>query len=85
MMTMSLAKELAPHVRVNGIAPGAILWPNQSSKVSDDYKQSTLAKIPAERLGNASEIAETALFLANGPGYITGQIIAVDGGRTLYS
>ncbi len=85
MMTMSLAKELAPNVRVNGIAPGAILWPSQSNEISEEYKKDTLDKIPANKLGNAADIAETALFLATGPEYITGQIISVDGGRTLYS
>ena len=85
MMTMSLAKELAPNVRVNGIAPGAILWPSQSNEISEEYKKDTLDKIPANKLGNATDIAETALFLATGPEYITGQIISVDGGRTLYS
>jgi len=85
MMTQSLAKELAPEIRVNGIAPGAILWPDQGGDVTDDYKQQTMEKIPSQRLGQIEEIVETALFLANGPGYITGEIISVDGGRRLYS
>jgi len=85
MMTQSLAKELAPDIRVNGIAPGAILWPDQAGDVSNEYKQQTMEKIPSQRLGQIEEIVETALFLANGPGYITGEIISVDGGRRLYS
>lgn len=85
MMTQSLAKELAPNIRVNGIAPGAILWPDQAGDVSNEYKQQTMEKIPSQRLGQIEEIVETALFLANGPGYITGEIISVDGGRRLYS
>lgn len=85
MMTLSLAKELAPSIRVNGIAPGAILWPDQEGEVSDSYKQQTLEKIPAARMGSIEDIVETALFLGTGPSYITGEIISVDGGRRLYS
>ncbi len=85
MMTLSLAKELAPQIRVNGIAPGAILWPDQDGSVSENYKQQTLEKIPSQRLGKVSDIVDTALFLGDGPDYITGEIISVDGGRRLYS
>ncbi|GLQ33306.1 pteridine reductase [Litoribrevibacter albus] len=85
MMTLSLAKDLAPKIRVNGIAPGAILWPDQEGDVSESYKQQTLEKIPAARMGSMEDIVETALFLATGPSYITGEIISVDGGRRLYS
>lgn len=85
MMTQSLAKELAPRIRVNGIAPGAILWPDQDGEIADSYKQQTLEKIPSQRLGSIEDIVETALFLGCGPSYITGEIISVDGGRRLYS
>lgn len=85
MMTLSLAKELAPDVRVNGIAPGAILWPDQEGDVSESYKLQTLNKIPAARMGSIEDIVDTALFLGCGPSYITGEIISVDGGRRLYS
>ncbi|MDX3773530.1 pteridine reductase [Chromatiaceae bacterium AAb-1] len=81
MMTKALAQELAPSVRVNGIAPGAILWPSQQS-LPDADKHSILQQIPLQRLGEPEDIARTALFLAQAP-YITGQIIAVDGGRSL--
>ena len=76
-LTMSLSYELAPYVRVNGIAPGAIMFPEW---IEDDERESILNQIPMEREGTVIEIAETALFLAEGPDYITGQIIAVDGG-----
>ncbi|OXS16836.1 pteridine reductase [Zobellella denitrificans] len=79
-LTRSLAVELAPQVRVNGIAPGAIIWPEH--ELSDEQKQRVLASIPMGRLGEPREIAETAAFLLNGPGYLTGQIIALDGGRS---
>ena len=76
-LTMSLSYELAPNVRVNGIAPGAIMFPEW---IEDGDRESILNQIPMEREGTVIEIAETALFLAEGPDYITGQIIAVDGG-----
>lgn len=80
MLTKSLARELAPTIRVNGIAPGAILWP--SNDIAEADKNMILGQIPLERLGTPDDIADTALFLIES-GYINGQIIAVDGGRSL--
>jgi len=82
MMTLSLAKELAPAIRVNGVAPGAILWPKSEETMSADEKNDLLAEIPMQALGKPEDIAETIAFLASAR-YITGQIIAVDGGRSL--
>ncbi len=85
MMTKSLAKELAPTIRVNGIAPGAILWPDAASgapALSTTDKAAVLAQIPLGQLGQTTDITQTMLFLLQAP-YITGQIIAVDGGRSL--
>jgi pteridine reductase len=82
MLTKSLAQELAPHVRVNGIAPGAILWPEQAEKITHDEKHTLLQKIPLGTRGQAADIAKTLVFLATQAPYITGQIIAVDGGRS---
>jgi pteridine reductase len=79
MMTKSLALELAPDIRVNGIAPGAILWPETPSNDT----QKILDKIPLKKLGNPDEIVNLVLFLASKTNYITGQIINIDGGRTL--
>ena len=79
-MTKALALEFAPHIRVNGIAPGAILWPERP--LADDQQQALLNSIPAKRLGSVEDIAQTALFLINA-NYVTGQIIYVDGGRSL--
>jgi len=76
-LTMSLSYELAPEIRVNGIAPGAIMFPEW---LGEEEKQRILTQIPMKREGTVEEIAETALFLAEGPNYITGQIIGVDGG-----
>jgi len=81
MMTKSLAKELAPHVRVNGVSPGAILWPEQS--VSQTEKDDILNKVPMQCTGKASDIARTVSWLIQDSPYVTGQIIAVDGGRNL--
>ncbi|MGD8175724.1 pteridine reductase [Marinimicrobium sp. ARAG 43.8] len=83
MLTQSLARELAPEVRVNGIAPGAILWPEQASESSAQSKQAILDRVPLERAGEPNDIADTVLFLLSKAPYVTGQIIAVDGGRTL--
>jgi len=80
MMIKSLACEFAPHIRVNGIAPGAILWPEQA--LAEEHKSSIIEQIALKRLGSAQDIANTAIFLATSP-YITGQVIAVDGGRSL--
>ena len=81
MLVKSLALELAPEVRVNGIAPGAILWP-QPGEPSDAQLQALRENVPLQRLGGAQVIADTALFLASND-YITGEIIRVDGGRML--
>jgi pteridine reductase len=74
-----MAIELAPRVRVNGIAPGAILWPEHVE--GEDSIQNLLAKIPMGRKGTEQDIAETLAFLVSSAPYVTGQIIAVDGGR----
>lgn len=79
-LTKSLAKELAPEVRVNGVSPGVILWPESQS---DGSKEEIIGNIPLQRQGSPSDIAETALFLAKKANYITGQVIAVDGGKSL--
>lgn len=82
MMTRSLAKELAPEVRVNGVAPGAILWPSHT-EVAPEMQEKILGGIPLQRLGEPADIARTIAFLLEDAPYITGQIIAVDGGRSL--
>jgi pteridine reductase len=81
MMVKALARELGPEVRVNGIAPGAILWPEQG--LSDDAKGEILSRTALERAGTPADIARTLLFLVRDADYVTGQILAVDGGRTL--
>ena len=81
-LTRSLATELAPTVRVNGVAPGAILWPERS--LTDSEKQLLLSSIPLGSMGTADDIAQAVCFL-NKARYITGQTLYVDGGRSLHT
>jgi pteridine reductase len=81
MLTKTLARELGPQVRVNAIAPGAILWPEHDT--DEVSKKRVISNVVLKRLGDPSDIAKTVLFLVRDAQYITGQIIAVDGGRTL--
>jgi pteridine reductase len=81
MLTQSLALELAPAVRVNAIAPGAILWP-ESGK-TQAQKQVILDATPLARIGEVDDICKAARFLIEDAAYCTGQILAVDGGRLL--
>src|SRR3974390_1025486 len=81
MLTRSLARELGPEIRVNGIAPGPVLWPERD--MDEALKREIIDKTALKRHGTPQDIARTALFLAKDAGYITGQIIAVDGGRSL--
>ena len=80
MLTRSLAKDLAPDIRVNGVSPGAILWPEDN--MNDATRKSILAQIPLHRSGTPDDIANCVLYLARDASYVTGQIIAVDGGRS---
>jgi pteridine reductase len=81
MLTKALAKDLAPHVRVNGVSPGAILWPEDG--MSEAVQQTILRQVPLERAGNPDDIAGCVLYLVRDATYVTGQIIAVDGGRSI--
>ena len=80
MMIMSMARELGPDVRVNGVAPGAILWPEQ--EITDIDKARILSRVPLAKHGEVEDIARTVRFLVTDADYITGQLIPVDGGRT---
>lgn len=79
-LTRSLARELAPHVRVNGVSPGAILWPEYAGGINEEDKQKTLAQVALGRMGSPEDIAQAVLFLIRDASYVTGQVIAVDGG-----
>lgn len=81
MMVKALARELGPRVRVNGIAPGAVLWSEQD--LDDGSKEEVLARTALKRAGTPMDIARALVFLIRDADYITGQIIVVDGGRML--
>ncbi len=83
-LTKILAKELAPQIRVNAVAPGAILWPEQDD-MDEQQKQEIQAKVALQRTGGPDDIAKAIRFLINDAEYITGQVITVDGGRTLFT
>jgi len=81
MITQSLAKELGPEVRVNSVAPGAILWPDND--MPEHTKKLILERTSLKKAGDPIDIAKTILFLVRDAHYITGQVIAVDGGRSI--
>jgi pteridine reductase len=81
MLTRSLAKDLGPDVRVNGVSPGAILWPDEG--MTDGLRAAIVKQTALKRTGEPEDIARTVLFLVRDAPYITGQIIAVDGGRSV--
>jgi len=81
MLTRSLAKDLAPDVRVNGVAPGAILWPENG--MTESVQQNILDQIPLQRAGSPEDIAGCVLYLLRDATYVTGQVIPVDGGRSI--
>ena len=80
-MTRALALDLAPDVRVNGVAPGAVLWPSDGKPYDD--QQAMLARTPLQRAGSPEDVAGAVLWLLRDAPYVTGQILRVDGGRTL--
>lgn len=81
MLTRALAKDLGPEIRVNGVAPGAILWPDAG--VPEKLQQTIIRKTSLRRAGEPEDVAKAVLFLVRDAPYVTGQIIAVDGGRSL--
>lgn len=80
-LTKSLARELGPEIRVNGIAPGPVLWPEQ--QMSPELQQEIISKTALKRQGSPQDIARAALYFAKDAPYVTGQILAVDGGRSI--
>ena len=80
MLTRSLAKDLGPEIRVNGVSPGAILWPE--SGMSERIQKNIIAKTALKRAGRPEDIAAAVLYLVRDAPYVTGQILAVDGGRS---
>lgn len=81
MLTKSLARELAPEIRVNAVAPGAILWPEHDA--SEETRQRILARTALKRQGDPRDVARAVAFLLGDAEYMTGQVLTVDGGRSL--
>ena len=81
MLTKSLARELGPHVRVNAIAPGPVMWPEDG--MDSELKEEIVGKTALKRPGSEQDVARAALFFASEAPYVTGQILAVDGGRSV--
>jgi pteridine reductase len=81
MATRALAQELAPLVRVNGVAPGAVLWPESGKDPA--AQQELIARTPLQRPGTPEDVAGAVLWLLRDARFVTGQIIRVDGGRSL--
>ena len=84
-LTKSLAKELGPKVRVNAIAPGPILWPDNSNEFDEDYRNKVISQTMLKKVGEADDIAKAIEFLLLNSPFITGQILNVDGGRSFSS
>lgn len=83
MLTKALAKELGPTIRVNAVSPGAIAWPEGDNHLSEELKQQIVNRTILQRGGEPLDIAKAVLYLVRDADYVTGQIIAVDGGRSL--
>ncbi|HEY5790903.1 MAG TPA: pteridine reductase [Gammaproteobacteria bacterium] len=83
MLTRVLARELGPEIRVNAVAPGAILWPEAEAALPAEEKAAILQKAVLGRLGDADDIARAVLFFIRDAGYVTGQLLAVDGGQSV--
>ncbi len=84
MLTKVLAKELGPDVRVNSVAPGAIMWPEGKNTLTDKEKQKIIERTIMKRAGTADDIARAVLFFVRDADYVTGQMLNVDGGRMLF-
>lgn len=82
-LTKGLAQEMAPQVRVNAVAPGVIVWPENEAWMDEEQRRKIVAHTLLKREGEPDDIARTVQFLVNDAPYITGQIIAVDGGRSI--
>ena len=82
-LTRSLARELGPEVRVNGVAPGTIMWPEDDTWTDELSRQRIVNQTALKRIGEPADIAKAVEFLVTAAPYVTGQVIAVDGGRSV--
>lgn len=81
MLTKSLARELGPHVRVNAVAPGPVMWP--ADGLDKELQEKIIRRTALKRPGSAREVARACLYFASDAPYVTGQVLAVDGGRSI--
>jgi pteridine reductase len=81
MLTRSLAREFGPHVRVNAVAPGPVMWPAEG--LDEQLQQEIISRTALKRPGSAEEVARACLYFASDAPYVTGQVLAVDGGRSI--
>ncbi|HEY8118371.1 MAG TPA: pteridine reductase [Methylophilaceae bacterium] len=82
-LTKSLAHELGPDVRVNAVAPGPVMWPEDNPQFDEVYRQRVISQTLLKRIGEPNDVAKAVRFLIQDAPFITGQVIAVDGGRSL--
>lgn len=83
MLTQALAQELGPHIRVNAVSPGVVMWPEGENSVDEDYKKILISRTALNRHGTPKDIAKAVLYLVNDADYVTGEVLTVDGGRSL--
>jgi pteridine reductase len=81
MLTKSLAREMGPHVRVNAVAPGPVMWP--ADGLDEALQQKIISRTALKRAGSAQEVARACLYFVSDAPYVTGQVLAVDGGRSI--
>jgi pteridine reductase len=84
MLTQALAKELGPSIRVNAVAPGTVVWPEGENQLNDELKQKIMQRTALHRHGSAEDIAKAVLYLVRDADYVTGEVLTVDGGRSLH-
>ncbi len=82
-LTKSLAQELGPEVRVNAVAPGPVMWPEDNPQFNEVYRQRVISQTLLKRIGEGDDIAKAVRFLVQDAPFVTGQVIAIDGGRSL--
>ena len=83
-LTKSLAQELSPEVRVNAVAPGPVLWPENNPQFDEVYRQRVISQTLLKRTGESTDVALAVKFLVMDAPFITGHVLAVDGGRSLH-
>jgi pteridine reductase len=84
MMTKSLAKEFGRAIRVNAVSPGPIIWPEKTNELSEEIKQKIIERTALKREGSPNEVAKAVLYFVRDADYVTGQVLTVDAGRSLF-